>query len=355
MNFAQARAQFPVFERFSYLNAGTFGPLARSTVEAMEQRQRLDLELGRSGPDFFVQALGLRDKLRARVAALVGAESAQVALTCSTTDGCNIVLAGLDLSPADEVVTTTDEHFGLLGPLHASGACIVVAEPEPEAILAAVTLRTKLLALSQVLWTDGRVLPVAELRERSGLPVLVDGAQAVGAIPVSAAGVDFLTVSAQKWLCGPDTVGALVVRQPERLRVAQPSYYAQKSFEPDGSFEPRPGAARFDSQWIAPASLAGLLAALGGRPEWAFARAVEMSELCRNALAERFEVVSTPGRGTLVSWRADGDPAATVKRLFERGVVVRDIPGRNLIRASCGWWTSEEDIARLVEALDENG
>jgi len=82
---------------------------------------------------------------------------------------------------------------------------------------------------------------------------------------------------------------------------------------------------------------------------------VEMSELCRNALAERFEVVSTPGRGTLVSWRADGDPAATVKRLFERGVVVRDIPGRNLIRASCGWWTSEEDIARLVEALDENG
>jgi len=355
MDFAQARAQFPVLERFAYLNAGTFGPLARSTIEAMETRQRLDLERGRSGPDFFTQAMALRDELRARIAALVDAEPAQVALTCSTTDGCNIVLAGLGLQPEDEVVTTADEHFGLLGPLHASGACIVVAEPESEAIMAAVTPRTKLLALSQVLWTDGRVLPVAELRERSGLPVLVDGAQAVGAIPVAAAGVDFLTVSAQKWLCGPDTVGALVVREPERLGVAQPSYFAQKSFEPDGSFEPRPGAARFDSQWIAPASLGGLLAALDGRPDWAFEHAAKMSELCHKTLAERFEVVSAPGQGTLVSWKADGDPTATVKRLFERDVVVRDIPGRNLIRASCGWWTSEGDIKRLLDALGESG
>jgi selenocysteine lyase/cysteine desulfurase len=355
MDFAQARAQFPVFERFAYLNAGTFGPLARATLEAMEERQRRDLELGRSGPDFFPEVMGLRDRVRAQIAALVGAEAAQIALTCSTTDGCNIVLAGLDLSSEDEIVTTTDEHFGLLGPLHASGARIVVVDPEPETILAAITRRTRLLALSQVLWTDGRVLPVAELRARSGLPVLVDGAQAVGAIPVDANGLDFLTVSAQKWLCGPDTVGALVVRDPERLRVAQPSHYAQTSFEPSGAFEPRPGAARFDSQWLAPASLVGLLAALDGRPEWAFERAAEMSERCRSVLAERFDLVSAPGQGTLVSWRAESDPTETVKRLFERGVVVRDIPGRNLIRASCGWWTNEDDIERLVGALIESG
>jgi L-cysteine/cystine lyase len=351
VDFAQARAQFPVLESFAYLNAGTFGPLARATTKAMEERQRRDLELGRSGPDFFTEVMDMRDRVRTQIAALVGVEPKQIALTCSTTDGCNIVLAGLDLSSEDEVVTTTDEHFGLLGPLHASGARIVVADPEPESILAAVTPRTKLLALSQVLWTDGRVLPVAELRERSGLPVLVDGAQAVGAILVDAAGVDFLTVSAQKWLCGPDMVGALVVREPERLRVAQPSYYAQKSFEPSGKFEPRPGAARFDSQWLAPASLAGLLTALDGRPQWAFERAAELSERCRSALAERFEVVSEPGQGTLISWRAEGDPTKTVRRLYERGVVVRDIPGRNSIRASCGWWTSEEDIERLLEAL----
>jgi L-cysteine/cystine lyase len=352
MDFAEARAQFPVFERFAYLNAGTFGPLARVTVEAMEERRRRDLELGRSGPDFFSEVMSQRDRIRTKIANLVGAEPVQIALTCSTTDGCNIVLAGLDLSPADEIVTTTDEHFGLLGPLHASGARVVVADPEPETILAAVTPRTKLLALSRVLWTDGRVLPVVELRERSGLPILVDGAQAVGAIPVDSAGLDFLAVSAQKWLCGPDRVGALVVRDPERLRVAQPSYFAQKSFQPDGAFEPRPGAARFDSQWISPATLAGLIAALDAVPEWGYERAAEMSERCRSALAERFDVVSAPGQGTLVSWRTDGDPTETVKRLFERSVVVRDIPGRNLIRVSCGWWTSEGDIERLLAGLE---
>jgi L-cysteine/cystine lyase len=351
MDFAEARAQFPVLDSFAYLNAGTFGPLSRATIEAMEQRLRCDLELGRSGPDFISEVVHLRDRVRERVAGLIGAETAQVALTCSTTDSCNIVLAGFGLSPGDEIVTTTDEHFGLLGPLHATGAEIVVVEPDPEKILAAVTPRTKLIALSQVLWTDGRVLPVAELRERSGLPVLVDGAQAAGAIPVEATGVDFFTVSAQKWLCGPDTVGALFVREPEQLRIAQPSYFAQRGFEPDGSFAPRPGAARFDSQWIAPGSLAGLLAALDSRPEWAFERAAAMTELCRSRLAERFEVVSLPGQGTLVSWRVEEDPKALVRRLFNEGVVVRDIPGRGIVRASCGWWTSEDDVERLLGAL----
>ena len=79
-----------------------------------------------------------------------------------------------------------------------------------------------------------------------------------------------------------------------------------------------------------------------------------MSELCRSALAKWFEVVSVFGQGTLVSWRAEGDPTETVKRLFERGVIVRDIPGRNLIRASCGWWTSEQDIERLLQVLSDN-
>jgi L-cysteine/cystine lyase len=352
MDFAEARAQFPVFERYAYLNAGTFGPLARSTAAAMEARLRHDLERGRAGPGFFEQVTALRDELRKRLAALVQAEPEQVALTSSTTDGCNIVLAGLDLSPEDEVVTTTDEHFGLLGPLYATKARIVVAPPEPEAVLAAVTPRTRLLALSRVLWTDGRVLPVEELRERSGSPVLVDGAQAVGAIPTELGPADFLTVSAQKWLCGPDSIGALVVADPERLRVARPSYFSQLRFDPDGQFEPRPGAARFDSQWISTPALAGMIAALDTIPGWSFERAAAMTELCRSRLAERFDVVSLPGQGTLVSWRAKGDLRETVARLYRQGVVIRDLPGRDLLRASCGWWTSEEDIDQLVAALD---
>lgn len=351
MTFEEARAQFPVLERIAYLNAGTFGPLASGTMEAARAELERDLEQGRSGDLYFQRTMALRDELRREIAALVGTDPARVALTSSTTDGCNIVLAGLGLSAADEVVTTSEEHFGLLGALGTSAARVVVAEPDPERILAAVSPRTRLVAVSQVLWTTGRVLPVRELRERSGVPVLVDGAQSVGAVPVDASGLDFLTVSGQKWLCGPDTTGALVVADPERLRVAVPSYFSQQAYEPEGTFTPREGAARFEPNWWSAASLSGLLAALRGRPEWAFERAAATAERCRTLLAPLVEVVVPEQRSTLVSFRPPGDPAALVTGLTGQGVHVREIPGSGLVRVSCGWWTSNGDLERLAAGL----
>lgn len=349
MTFEEARAQFPALERVAYLNAGTFGPLSRATADAVAAWQRRDLEEGRCGDAYFKEALGLRAEVRARLGALVGVGPERVALTASTTDGCNIVLAGLGLGPEDEVVTTTDEHFGLLGALHASGARIVVAEPTADAILAAVTPRTRLLALSQVLWTTGRELPLSALKAETGLPVLNDGAQAVGAIPVDGPAFDYLTISCQKWLCGPDSVGALVVADPERLGIARPSYFSKADYEADGRFTPVAGAARFDPNWIPPASLAGLLAALDGAPDWRYARAAATAGRLRLLLADKVEVV--PGSRTLVSFRPNGEPGATVERLHAAGVVVREIPTRGLVRASCGWWTSDDDLERLCEAL----
>jgi len=348
LTFEQARGLFPVLERIAYLNAGTFGPLARPTLQAMETELQVALTAGRVGQAYFERVLASREELRGELAALLGVESAQVALTSSTTDGCNIVLAGLDLEPGDEIVTTGEEHPGLLLPLHASGARIIVADGEPDAILAAVTPHTRLLALSHVLWTSGRTLSVHELREQSGLPILVDGAQAVGALPVSARGVDFYAVSGQKWLCGPDSTGALVVADPERLRVGQPSYFAQSSFEPDGSYEPREGAARFDPNWLSAAAIAGLLAALELAPAWRYERAAAQAARCRELLAPLVELV--PGDATLVSFRSP-DTAALVVRLAERDVAVREIPGTGLVRVSCGWWTSEDDLQRLRDGV----
>jgi len=347
MTFDEARGLFPVLERFTYLNAGTFGPLAQPALEAMQAELRLDGERGRLGRDYFERVLGLRQKLRERIASLVGVEAGQVALTGSTTDGCNIVLAGLGLGRDDEIVTTTDEHPGLLLPLHASGARVVVADPEADAILAAVTTRTRLLALSHVLWTNGRVLPVHELKARTGLPILVDGAQSVGAIPVDARGLDFYTVSGQKWLCGPDGTGALVVAHADALRIGRPSYFAQTSFEPDGSFVAREGAARFDPGWLSASALAGALVALEIAPEGRYERAAEQAARCRALLDGKVELVA--GEATLVSFRHD-NCAGLVARLAEDDVLVREIPGRDLVRISCGWWTSDGDLERLAAA-----
>src|SRR4029079_6642433 len=132
------------------------------------------------------------------------------------------------------------------------------------------------------IWTTGRVLPVRELRAETGIPILVDGAQSVGAIPVAAAGLDYLTISGQKWLCGPDATGALVVADPDGLRISAPSYFSQADYESDGQSGPKPGAARFDPGWWPPSSLAGLLAALDCRPSWALDHAAAVGARLRH-------------------------------------------------------------------------
>jgi len=358
MTFEEARAQFPVFERLAYLNAGTNGPLARPTVEAMVTQEQADLERGRGGPEYFEHVGELRSEVRTKLAALVGVALDRLALATSTTNGCNIVLTGLDLGPEDEIVTTDGEHFGLLGALAVSPARVrfaPVRELAPdealEVLLREVTPQTRLLALSDVCWMSGNRFPAAELKEATGLPVLVDGAQSAGAIPVDASELDFYAFSCQKWLCGPDAMGGLAVVDPERLRIAAPSYLSQESYEPSGEFTPRPGAGRFDPGWTSPPSLAGLSAALDLAPEGRFERAGAMAARCRELLAGRFEMVTAPDQGTLVTFRVEGDSAELVKSLYEQGVVVRDIPGLGWIRVSCGWWTSEEDLGRLDAAL----
>jgi L-cysteine/cystine lyase len=358
VTFEEARALFPVLERVAYLNAGTFGPLARPTAEAMAEQARADLERGRVGKAYIEAMTAVRAKVRELVGGLIGVPSENVSLTASTTDGCNIVLAGLGLGPGDEVVTTDSEHFGLAGPVFASGATVRVArvrelgaEQTVEAIAAEVTPATRLIAVSHVLWTTGVVIDVHALRERTDIPVLVDGAQSAGAIPVDVRGLDFYTVSGQKWLCGPESTGALYVADVESLRIARPSYFAQESFEPSGRFVARAGAQRFDPGWTSVSSLRGLAAALEVAPDWRFQRIREAAARCREVLGGRMEVVTPPDQAGLVTFRPDGDPESVVARLFEQEVVVRALPGTPWVRASCGWWTSDDDVERLARAL----
>jgi L-cysteine/cystine lyase len=326
-------------------------------MRAVEEEE---LREGRSSRPYFERVLEERARLREALAGLLGAPPGQVALTTSTTEGCNIVLRGLGIGPGDEVVTTDSEHPGLFGGLVASGATLRIAPirelPAAEilpALRAQITPRTRLVGISHVSWLNGAVVPVRELAGH-GVPVLVDGAQGAGAIPVDVEelGADYYTVSAQKWLLGPAATGALYVARDrlDECRVAFPSYLSWELPE----YELREGAKRFEGSWTPPASIAGLLASLAfaaAAGDERFDRARETAERCRALLLESgHEVVTEPGQATLVSWRAD-EPEAVVRRLAEQGVVVRDLPGTGLVRASCGYWTSEDDLDRLVRGL----
>jgi L-cysteine/cystine lyase len=360
MSWPQARTRFPVLERFAYMNAGTFGPLSRATLDAEAALRRWEAENGRGGKVYFDAMIERRERVRGLLAEQIRVPHDHVALTDSTTGGVQVVVAGLALSDGDEVVTTDAEHFGLTGPLLASGATLRIARVRDapaadayELIRAQVTPRTRLIAISAVSWIDGKVFPWRELGEATALPMLIDGAQAAGAIEEDASAADYYTVSGQKWLCGPDATGALFVRDPEALPARLVAYPSAETYDiAAGSWEPKAGAARFDQTFTPASSLAGLEAALSDLPVGRFERARALTERCRELLLEQgHDVVTEAGQATLVSFRPPGDSAETVAALYERGVVVRELPGTGLVRASIGWWNDGSDLERLVEGL----
>lgn len=352
----QFRAQFPVLERCAYLNAGTEGPVPIRTVEAVGERVQSDARTGRAGRTYSDVVMDLAKRSREAYASVLSAQPEEVALTGSTTDGVNTVLGGLRFSAEDEILTSDEEHPGLLAPLRlARLRHNVKIRVVPFAELAGeVGPRTRLIACSHVSWVNGMVADVPSL-VATGVPVLLDAAQALGAIPVDvhALGCDYYAASGQKWLCGPEGSGCLFVR-PDRLDEIEPPWPGYSTLsDHDNILEsglaenvPRldhgfPSALR--STW----ALASLSVLEEAGWDWVHQRAAELAAGLAARLTERGLTVAPRGDSTLVSWSAE-DPDQEVQRLAGEGFVVRSIPIGGLMRASVGAWSSEEELERLA-------
>jgi L-cysteine/cystine lyase len=368
------RSGMPSARNAVYLNAGTWGPLPTRAADAMRARIDDVESRGRIGSRGYAEFTRIREAAREAFAEAVGGDPGRIALTHSTSGGMNLVLGGLTFERGDEIVTSDNEHAGLLEPLAALarryGVVVRVAEALRSADpLAAVTdligPRTRLVALSHVLWANGRVLPlraIADAAHAAGAPVLVDGAQGAGAIDVdpAALGVDAYAGPGQKWLCGPNGVGFLWLADgfEERFEVAAPSYYTRDFHGEGAPFWP--GARRHDGASLATAGLAGLAAAVGFRRElvgWAEG-AAEMAGVRARCVALLTEVpgvtlqAESEGAAPLVSFTVEGATAEqVVERLEGAGVLARTLPGLDWVRVSLGYWVSDSDLERLAAAL----
>ena len=368
IDLARLRGELPSATMHAYFNAGTFGPLPQPAVDAMREHLEEAYVWGRVGARGYAAWDGLTERARAAFAAAAGAPADEIALNHCTTDGCNTVVWGLDWAAGDEVVTTTHEHPGLIAPLEElaarQGVVIRMVEPTREAIAAALTSRTRLVAISHVLWTDGAVLPVADIgadAHAAGARVLLDGAQGGGAVSFAAAdlGCDYYTYSGQKWLCGPSGTGALWVAPDalDELRTPWPWYLSRDRRSGPGAQE-WTIARRLDAGTVTLTALAGVAAAIGWRSELGFdatcERAAGLAATLREQLAGIGSIVlETPSApSTLVSFQTPGrEPADVVARCEEQGVLLRQIPSHGLVRASVGFWNDERDLERLVAAI----
>jgi L-cysteine/cystine lyase len=200
------------------------------------------------------------------------------------------------------------------------------------------------------------VIDAAALRA-TGVSILLDGAQGLGAVPVDVAalGCDFYAAAGQKWLCGPDGAGVLYVSPARRaeLAVTWPSYASLADPASPLELALHPTGARYEAGFPAAPMADWALAALAvlgdaGWP-WIHERAASLADRFAASLRERGIDVAPRGASTLVSWR----PSATevdqaVTDLADRNFAVRSIPAFGLVRASIGAWNSEDEVDHLA-------
>lgn len=373
------RAQMPALQATGYFNAGTFGPMPNVGVEAAQALLQSDLELGRIAPGGYERA-GARNRAVVEIAAeIFGADAREFALTHSAGEGLNIALMGIDWSAGDEVITTAEEHPGLLNPLALLARRVgIVNRVVPashdtaeflDSIEGKITSSTRVIALSHLLWSTGTVVPlreVCELARQHELMVIVDAAQSAGQVPLNLhdVGVDAYAMAGQKWLCGPEGTGLLYVRH-DRFADISPTYARYGQADMSGFFMPPATAHRYESgEFTGPviaaqeATLTWLRDEVG--MDWAYARIAEMGALFRNRLSDISGVeVVTPANAMagMVNFNVAGmHPRQVADALYDRGYTIRFVEYAPCVvsaRASVSWWNSEAEVHGLADAVAE--
>ena len=227
------REDFPVLERVIYLDNAATSQTPKPAVEAInEYFFAYAGNYGRGAHRLARETTEHYENSRETVANFFSCEPANVIFTKNTTESINAVAQGLEWAPGDHIVTSTIEHHSNYLPwvaLRTHGVILDIVDSNHEGIIdparidAAITERTKLIALSHVSNVFGSVQDinrVIKIGRRHGIPVLIDAAQSAGHLFLSAEDLrcDFLAVPGHKGLLGPQGTGILILQDPEGLR-----------------------------------------------------------------------------------------------------------------------------------------
>jgi selenocysteine lyase/cysteine desulfurase len=374
--YAPAAADEPEWERIArefviegmHLNTGTYGacpiPVLEATIHHLRAFERITRQ---EHPDL--------PALHQQLEQFLGAWPGSVAIVRNTTEAMNIVAAGIDLQPGDEVLTTTHEHIGgrCCWELLAARRGVVLKMFDPpldaadDAALVrawegAITPRTRVLSISHVLFTTGMIQPVAELvrlARTRGIVSVIDGAHPPGMLVLDLAAIDadYYASSPHKWLMAPKGTGLLITR-PDRLERTWPLVASGDWAATDHR--------RFEHVGTANESLvAGLAAALRFHlhigPAAIEARSRALATMLHEGLSRVAGVrIVSPHAGSLrsamVSFTKANETATQLQgRLGAAGIRTRRISemGYEYLRLSTAMHVLPRDVDRVVELIGE--
>lgn len=383
-DIADARTRLPVLDEWNYLNTGTVGVMAEPVLQ-----KHLDYiaDHERGGHATQARAIAGYERARRTLATLVNAKPSSVALNRNATDGINWVAATFPLAEGDEVLTSTEEHPAMILPWVAAcqrvGASMryVDLSNDSEAFVSSVaaglTRNTRIVAMSHVSCEKGTRVPVELLRDVVGddVSILVDASQSVGQFPVDIPSLraNFVIGNGHKWLAGPKGTGFAWFDQ-QSLHLVPPVYFGDGTVAPRWSREYyqidvpptlnfSPGASRYEfgtRAWHMYEALADAID-YQGELGWdaIFSHVAAVSGFAKQALEE------IPGV-TVISPQRWDDSSGLVTFTIEdlKGVDVsaqlwnayriaqRSVERPSAVRISCTYFTTEDDIIRLAEAVD---
>lgn len=376
--WAAIRKQFDLRPDAVFLNTATLGAPPRVVLDAVASSMR---ELTRTLPEWgykpdqpnWIAGYSAENPIRRKLGGLINAEPEELALIQNATMGMNFIAMGLDLAPGDEILQTDQEHVGakscweLLQKRHGTvwkTVPLPVPANDPEEIVrlveASISSRTRVIAWPHITSALGTVQPIQAicgLAKSRGIFTVIDGAQAIGQIPVDVRAIDCDAYfgSPHKWLLAPAGNGFLYVRKSSANRVWTSLASGEWANEKD------PGL-RLQQRGTGNLSLlVGLDAAMDFHlrigPERWFARIKQLGDHLRSRLRE------TPGAtiassthpemcAGMTTWKLEGHaPYAMVDRIWAKERIrpraVSDLWG---MRTSTMIYNNEKEIDRLIAA-----
>ena len=341
---------------------------------------------GRGGHRMSLDASRLVFSARETVADFFSiADASRLIFTSGATESINVALFGL-LNSGDHVVTTAMEHNSVLRPLHqleASGVSLTIVDADPtgyvsaEAIAAACTDATRLIAMIHCSNVTGTLLPVEEVATFSqtrGLLLLVDAAQTAGHFPidVNSLGIDMLALPGHKGLFAPPGIGCLYVRDGLQLR---PLIYGGTGGQSEQDGMPQQMPERLESGTLNTPGIAGLKAGVEFVTEVGLEQIAQheqrMVDLLVNGLRSIHGITvygpaGMPRHGGAVSFTCQNRDSAEIGFILDQEYEIMVRVGlhcapaahraigtypEGTVRVSVGYFTTAEQIELFVQAV----